>query len=59
MGDFILGIILQYMVSASFSRFLWLLKGDEVDCEAAQCVIELMVLQLGNFLVMVGKELVS
>ncbi len=27
MGDLILGVILQYMVSASFSCFLWLVKG--------------------------------
>ncbi len=27
MGDLVLGVILQYMVSASFSSFLWLVKG--------------------------------
>ncbi len=27
MGDLILGAILQYMVSASFSCFLWSVKG--------------------------------
>ncbi len=39
MGDFILGVILQYMFSASVCCFLWLVKGYLSPFSASSCFV--------------------